>query len=86
MSVFAYLGISLAGKISYLMSSQTPLTTLRICTICHFWLETEIKDGCGHQTLMDKEWLIEGPDLPGGTYVHIREIEGNRLKVERYAG
>ncbi len=46
-------------------------------------LETAIDNGTGHVKLDDTLWRVEGPDLPAGTRVTIRDVVGGRLRVER---
>jgi len=45
-------------------------------------LETAIINGSGKARVGDSLWLVEGPDLPAGTVVQVKAVEGSTLKVK----
>lgn len=47
-----------------------------------FPLETGIVNGRGRLKIGDAFWVVEGPDLPVGTRVRIRAVEGTLLRVD----
>lgn len=48
-----------------------------------FALSQSLQGGHGRMNVGDSVWSIEGPDLPEGTPVIVRSVEGNTLRVEK---
>lgn len=45
-------------------------------------LERPIENGQGRLRIDDTLWMVEGPDLPAGSWVTVTGVDGQRLKVE----
>jgi membrane protein implicated in regulation of membrane protease activity len=45
-------------------------------------LESPIVNGRGKLRIEDALWEIEGPDLPAGSWIKVKGVEGLRLLVE----
>lgn len=48
-----------------------------------FTLEEPIVNGVGKVEVDDSTWRVKGPDLPAGTLVRVRDVEGVVFLVER---
>ncbi len=64
--------------------SDHPLLNQRARTYVgrNYTLELAIQNGRGKIRIGDTLWLVEGPDLPAGTTVHVTGIDDDVLKVE----
>lgn len=47
-----------------------------------FTLASPIENGKGELTVDDTLWRINGPDLPAGSEIEVRDVVGTRLRVE----
>ncbi|WP_417667731.1 NfeD family protein [Roseibium sp.] len=48
-----------------------------------FVLKEPLSEGAGRLSIDDTVWRITGPDLPAGTHVEIKSIDGARLVVDK---
>ncbi len=51
-----------------------------------FTLEQPISNGMGKVVVDDSTWRIKGPDLPAGTRVRVRDVDGVVFLIERSRG
>ena len=47
-----------------------------------FSLTNPILNGVGKVTVDDSTWKVKGPDLPAGTHIRVKDVEGTVFMVE----
>jgi hypothetical protein len=51
-----------------------------------YFLDQAIENGRGKVRIDDTLWSVEGPDLPAGARVTVKEVRGLTLLVEKAEG
>lgn len=85
-AVLAGASIYIGNQYFYKRRKEQPQTNINTRGQAHvgkiYTLASAIKGGRGHVQVRDSQWPAEGPDLPKGTQVKVKAVDGIVLVVE----